>query len=109
MRKYALAMGIRMVCLVLVFVVDGWFKIVVIAGAVFLPWVAVLIANGGDLAAKPSELLIDSAPLSELDSPEPPPAYAAGSEVFEGEILSDDVLQGEVIEDDDTPEPRATA
>ena len=46
MIKYAVAMGIRMVCLILIFVVDGWFKLVAVAGAVFLPWIAVVIANG---------------------------------------------------------------
>ena len=42
MIKYALAMGIRMVCLILIFVVDGWLKIIAVAGAVFLPWIAVI-------------------------------------------------------------------
>ena len=32
MIKYAVAMGIRMVCIVLIFVVDGWFKIIAVAG-----------------------------------------------------------------------------
>ncbi len=50
MIKYAVAMGIRMVCLILIFVVDGWLKILPIIGAVFLPWFAVIIANGSDKA-----------------------------------------------------------
>src|SRR6476620_4932301 len=72
MIKYALAMGIRMVCLILIFVVDGWFKIIAVAGAVFLPWIAVVIANGSDKAEAHSDLLLDSAPLAELESPAPP-------------------------------------
>ena len=64
MIKYAVAMGIRMVCLILVFVVDGWFKVVPIAGAVFLPWIAVVIANGSDKAEIHSDYLLDSAPLA---------------------------------------------
>jgi hypothetical protein len=94
MKKYALAMGIRMVCLILVFVVDGWFKLLMVAGAVFLPWIAVIIANGGDTAEAHSDSLLDSAPLAELDSP----GWQPGQE--------DDasaVLQGEVIDDDDEP------
>ena len=92
MIKYALAMGIRMVCLVLIFVVDGWFKIIPVAGAVFLPWIAVIIANGNDKAEGHSDLLVDSAPLAELESP---PARMAG------EDPGSELLQGELIIDDD--------
>jgi hypothetical protein len=92
MIKYALAMGIRMVCLILIFVVDGWLKIIAVAGAVFLPWIAVVIANGSDKAETPSDLLLDSAPLAELESP-PPPAAEDQPESA--------VLQGELVKDDD--------
>jgi hypothetical protein len=91
MIKYALAMGIRMVCLILIFVVDGWFKILMVAGAVFLPWIAVVIANGSDKAEIHSDSLLESAPLAELESP------ASGSEEDSGASA---VLQGEVIDDD---------
>lgn len=92
MIKYAVAMSIRMVCLILVFVVDGWFKVIPIAGAVFLPWIAVVIANGSDKAEIHSDYLLDSAPLAELEPPESPVAAAE-----EGPT----VLQGELIEDED--------
>ncbi|GAP54628.1 hypothetical protein AHiyo6_11930 [Arthrobacter sp. Hiyo6] len=91
MIKYAVAMGTRMVCLGLVFVVDGWFKIVAIAGAVFLPWVAVVIANGSDKAEVHSEYLLDSAPLAELEAPQVRPAAAGdGPTVLQGELINDD-------------------
>lgn len=91
MIKYALAMGIRMVCLVLIFVVDGWFKIIAVAGAVFLPWIAVVIANGNDKAEGHSDLLLDSAPLPELESPPAPsPEDGHGSEVLQGELIDED-------------------
>ncbi|WP_350003368.1 DUF3099 domain-containing protein [Pseudarthrobacter sp. WHRI 8279] len=91
MIKYALAMGIRMVCLVLIFVVDGWFKIIPVAGAVFLPWIAVIIANGNDKAEGHSDLLLDSAPLAELESPPAPTAGEdPGSELLQGELIIDD-------------------
>jgi hypothetical protein len=90
MIKYAVAMGIRLVCLILVFVVDGWFKIIAIAGAVFLPWIAVVIANGSDKAEIHSDSLLDFAPYAEIDAP-PPTEQAAEQEP--------DVLQGELIED----------
>ena len=94
MIKYAVAMGIRMVCLILIFVVDGWFKIVMVAGAVFLPWIAVVIANGSDKAEVHSDLLLDSAPLAELESPSWPPEQDGSTSA---------VIQGELIDDDDEP------
>ncbi len=94
MIKYALAMGIRMVCLILIFVVDGWFKLVMVAGAVFLPWIAVVIANGSDQAEVHSDSLLDSAPLAELESP-------SGSPEQDGSTSA--VIQGELIDDDDEP------
>jgi hypothetical protein len=94
MIKYALAMGIRMVCLIMIFVVDGWLKILMVAGAVFLPWIAVVIANGSDKAEGHSDLLLDSAPLAELESPPAPSADEHGNEVLQGELIN---------EDDETP------
>ena len=96
MIKYALAMGIRMVCLIMIFVVDGWFKIIAVAGAVFLPWIAVVIANGSDKAETPSDLLLDSAPLAELESPAPPVAdEEPGSAVLQGELVKDEETEPE--------------
>ncbi|WP_159825632.1 DUF3099 domain-containing protein [Arthrobacter sp. 9AX] len=95
MIKYALAMGIRMVCLILIFVVDGWFKIIAVAGAVFLPWIAVVIANGNDKAEGHSDFLLDSAPLAEIEGPPAPsPDDEHGHEVLQGEVIT---------EDDETP------
>lgn len=94
MIKYALAMGIRMVCLILIFVVDGWFKLVMVAGAVFLPWIAVVIANGSDQAEVHSDSLLDSAPLAELESPSGSPEQGGSTSA---------VIQGELIDDDDEP------
>ncbi|WP_411376361.1 DUF3099 domain-containing protein [Arthrobacter sp. MPF02] len=91
MIKYAVAMSIRMVCLILIFVVDGWFKIIPVAGAVFLPWIAVVIANGNDKAEGHSDSLLDSAPLAEIESgPEPEADGGAGSQVLQGELIDDD-------------------
>lgn len=106
MIKYAVAMGIRMVCLVLIFVVDGWLKILPIIGAVFLPWFAVIIANGGDQAEIHSDSLLDSAPLTQLDAPADPggPAGPPGPRdpVVPGpEDPSMTLLQGEIVDDED--------
>ncbi|MCZ2402644.1 DUF3099 domain-containing protein [Paenarthrobacter sp. Z7-10] len=109
MVKYALAMGIRLVCLLLIFVLDGWLKLIAVAGAVFLPWIAVVIANGGsDTVNEHSAALLDSAPLAELESlPYPAPADSGGngssgndSDGRDGYAHSPTV-RGEVVDDDD--------
>jgi len=107
MIKYAVAMGIRMVCLVLVFVVDGWFKILPVIGAVFLPWFAVVIANGSDHAEVHSDSLIDYVPMGELD------ASSSAETPGQGPPPADDapitLLQGELIEDDDEDHRQAAS
>ncbi|XAS70303.1 DUF3099 domain-containing protein [Micrococcaceae bacterium Sec5.1] len=103
MIKYAVAMGIRMVCIILIFVVDGWLKIIAVAGAVFLPWIAVVIANGSDKAEDHSDSLLDYVGTAEIE----------GSSLPIEEESTDNVtvLKGEVV-DDDPPsqetEPDAT-
>lgn len=97
MIKYAVAMGIRMVCLILIFVVDGWFKILPAIGAVFLPWVAVIIANGSDKAEIHSDSLLDYAPMAELDAP----GAAAGPAADGNDDSSMTLLQGELIDEED--------
>ena len=100
MIKYAVAMGIRMVCLILIFVVDGWLKILPVIGAVFLPWIAVIIANGSDTAEVHADSLLDSAPLDQLDAPAAGPA---GQGVTVPDDPSLTLLQGELVDDDDSP------
>lgn len=92
MIKYAVAMGIRMVCIILIFVVDGWFKIIAIAGAVFLPWIAVVIANGSDKAEVPSDSLLEYLPVPEIEGP----ATHVGTPPEEGPTI----LQGEVVDEE---------
>jgi predicted tellurium resistance membrane protein TerC len=89
MIKYAVAMGIRLVCLLSIFVVDGWFKIIAVAGAVFLPWIAVIIANGSDKAEIHSDYLLDSAPLAEIEASGNPAAEDNGPTVLQGELIED--------------------
>jgi hypothetical protein len=45
MRKYVLTMGIRMVCVIACLFVPGWWLLIPALGAVFLPYVAVVVAN----------------------------------------------------------------
>ncbi len=48
MRKYTIAMAVRMVCILLIFVVQGWWVWVFALGAIVLPYIAVVLANVGD-------------------------------------------------------------
>jgi hypothetical protein len=45
MLKYTIAMSVRVVCIALCLVVPGWWIVLPAAGAVFLPYFAVVIAN----------------------------------------------------------------
>jgi hypothetical protein len=45
MLKYTIAMSVRVVCIALCLVVQEWWVLVPAAGAVFLPYFAVVIAN----------------------------------------------------------------
>jgi len=45
MIRYSVAMGIRMVCLVLTVVIPDWWRIIPAVGAIALPYFAVVIAN----------------------------------------------------------------
>ncbi len=47
MNRYLIAMAIRLVCIGLCFVVQGWWLAVFAAGAVVLPYLAVVLANVG--------------------------------------------------------------
>ncbi|MGY4856910.1 DUF3099 domain-containing protein [Cryobacterium sp. AP23] len=45
MIRYAVTMGIRMVCIVLMLFVHGWWLLVCALGAILLPYFAVVAAN----------------------------------------------------------------
>jgi predicted tellurium resistance membrane protein TerC len=46
-RRYLITMGIRTACFLALIFVDGVWQWVCIAGAVFLPYIAVVMANAG--------------------------------------------------------------
>lgn len=45
MIHYGIAMGIRVVCVIACFFLHGWWLVLPLLGAVFLPYVAVVLAN----------------------------------------------------------------
>lgn len=47
-RRYLWTMLFRVICFILMIVVPGWWRLVALLGAVFLPAAAVLLANNVD-------------------------------------------------------------
>lgn len=75
MLKYVIMMGVRVVCFVAMILITpyGWYTWVFAAGAVFLPYIAVVIANvGQESRAAPAETVIRPALESTTDTPAPP-------------------------------------
>ncbi|HRN28439.1 MAG TPA: DUF3099 domain-containing protein [Terrimesophilobacter sp.] len=48
MISYTVTMSVRVVCIVLCIVIPGWWALIPAAGAIFLPYFAVVIANAAD-------------------------------------------------------------
>jgi hypothetical protein len=61
MNRYLIAMGIRMACIVSCVFVPGWWLLLPIAGAIILPYIAVVLAsvgeNTGALVERPGSIL----------------------------------------------------
>ncbi|MBI5161819.1 MAG: DUF3099 domain-containing protein [Micrococcales bacterium] len=45
MIKYGVTMGIRVVCVIVMLFVQGWWLLVPVIGAIVLPYFAVIVAN----------------------------------------------------------------
>ncbi|WP_051298455.1 DUF3099 domain-containing protein [Arthrobacter castelli] len=112
MIKYSVSMGIRVVCLILVFVVSGWLQWAFIVGAIVLPYFAVIIANGGSDTSKlqHSDSLLDGPPAREVegtgagsaDADDGTPAgdeHAGADSAYTGG--QDGVVPGEVVDEDE--------
>jgi hypothetical protein len=87
-RRYTIAMAFRLACFIGMAFVDGWLRWTLLAFAVFLPYVAVVLANQVDQRTVESRV--------EHGAPEDAPAITTGAE---GIVLSDDVISGEVVAD----------
>lgn len=62
MVKYAVAMGVRLVCIAACFVTPGWWLLIPALGAIILPSFAVLVANnvapsGGAAVERPGQIM----------------------------------------------------
>lgn len=62
-RKYLISMGIRTACVLGAIVIPGWPRWVLIAGAVVLPYLAVVVANS---SGKKTRASVETVSVSEL-------------------------------------------
>jgi hypothetical protein len=67
-RRYLLSMSLRTVCFVLAVVTEGWVRWVMVAGALILPYVAVVMANA--VATKPDGFALTEVPSGRPELPE---------------------------------------
>lgn len=91
-QRYILTMLVRVVCFVLAVVVfTGWLRLVAVGLAVILPWIAVVIANGGP--ARSDRRQAGFAPKTTAG--DEPRVLAAGGH----RIVDADVLDGDLVDD----------
>ena len=88
MRRYTIAMTFRLACFIGMAFVGGWLRWTLLAFAVFLPYVAVVLANQTDQRTVASRV--------EHGAPEGAPALTTGAEPV---VLSGEVISGEVMDD----------
>jgi hypothetical protein len=86
-RRYLWTMLVRVICFGLMIVVPGWWRLVALFGAVFLPAAAVLLANNVDRRAPATRPIED--------------------ETVRPALPSGDVIPGEVAEPDEFERPSA--
>jgi hypothetical protein len=73
-QRYLISMAVRTACVILAVVVDGWLRWVFVAGAVGLPYLAVVMANArGDRHADADLGPIPLPPSRGLPAPSRPP------------------------------------
>lgn len=82
MRMYFIAMALRVVCVVSLFWVHGWWIILPAVGTVVLPWFAVMVGNA---VAQSTREEFDAAEPLEIQAPE------ADAPVAEPELIVLDV------------------
>lgn len=68
-RRYLVSMGIRTACVLGAILVPGWPRWVLLAGAVVLPYLAVVIANAGRENDEPGEVGVAEQGRAALPAP----------------------------------------
>lgn len=86
-QRYIATMLFRVVCFVLAVVaLDGWLRIVAVGLAIILPWVAVVVANGGPPRSDRRQAGFAEKEPAQAD----PHALAAGHEVVDAAVADGD-------------------
>ena len=95
-NRYLVSMTIRTACVVLIFVLHGPGRWIAAAGAIFLPWVAVMMANAADrrTTVQLPPILDHRALTTGTESADPPPT------VLDGEVVPAGEGPGEGADDD---------
>lgn len=94
-RKYLILMAIRMVCFVGAVFAHGWFRWTLVAGAVVLPWIAVLIANAVKRRYQQTDAKPSVPTAGSLGSP------SERSQPDHSDVDDPIIIDGEIVEDDD--------
>jgi predicted tellurium resistance membrane protein TerC len=68
-RRYLVSMGIRTACVLAAIFISGWPRWVFIAGAVVLPYLAVVMANAGRENDEPGSVGVEAHGRPELPAP----------------------------------------
>jgi len=60
--RYTVAMGVRVLCVILAFFLPGWWQLAAVIGAIVLPYFAVVAANvvvkqSGDTVLRPGTIM----------------------------------------------------
>ncbi|MBB4071853.1 DUF3099 domain-containing protein [Canibacter oris] len=98
MRAYTIAMLIRTICVVIIFIAPGWWAVIPALGAIFLPSIAVMIAN---ITAAPTEQAVTAvAPLA-LTAPQQPAADRSTPHTIVIDSFTDRRATGERLPDAD--------
>lgn len=100
-RIYTIQMAIRLACLLLLPFVPGWWRAVVLVGAVILPYTAVLMANDADVSGRR-----DPRPDPEPPARALPAASTAPVRRGPGTITIEEDGTIHLQEDEDPPEGR---
>lgn len=85
-KRYAITMAIRTACFVSMIFVSGPLRWVLLAGAIFLPYIAVVLANQANTRTRPNEQVVSGEPSAAPQLTVGPPA----PEVIDGELVDDE-------------------
>lgn len=100
-RRYTIAMAFRMACFLAMIAVHGWMRWVLLAVAVFMPYLAVVLANQSDQRS--------ATPLGAV-GPGPTTAITTGAAAHpaSGEVIDGEVIDGVVVDGDEESLDRET-